>query len=235
MTQFTGYEVPTPPQRRTFEEITHLWTQVFQMDDAFFAQESHFANATDTLVSVLIFASVSAVASVLMQLMGSSIESWLPPEYHAMMVSNGAFDLVASLFSGFFGTFLGFYVGNGLTYLAAKLLGGDGSFGAQVYLMSLFAVPLGILGALMGWIPCIGWLGAIGLAIYELILNVRMFRAIHHLTTGTAVAAVLLPGLIIGALIFCFAIALIALITLVSGGMDHYSGMLLLASLRGLL
>ncbi len=236
MTQFSGYEVPTPPQRRPFEEITHLWTKIFQMDDAFFASEARYANATDTLVSVLILAAVSAIASVLFQLAGNSLESLMPADYRAMMdSSSGAFDLVASLFGGFFGSILGFYFGSGLTYLAAKIFGGQGSYKTQTYLMTLFAVPIGILNALLGWIPCIGWLGMLGLAIYEIVLNVRMFRVVHGLSTGEAIAAVLLPSIIVGGLIACFAFGLIALIALLAGGMTNYSGLMLAPILMGLL
>jgi hypothetical protein len=107
---------------------------------------------------------------------------------------------------GFIMTPIGFYLGNGLIYLGARAFHGRGDFTTQVYLQSLFSVPLGIALSVLSSVsalifPSVGSCGigfiVMAASIYMLILNVRSVKATHHLSSGTAVGAVLLfPALI---------------------------------------
>ena len=89
-------------------------------------------------------------------------------------------------------------VGNALAYLGARVLGGTGAFGPQIYLMSLFYLPLGIASSLVPLIPSMRVFPfvSIGASIYTFVLQVRTLRVVHRLTTGRAVAALLWPLLL---------------------------------------
>jgi len=211
--QFPTYESPdvsvsTSP--RPFGEIPGLWLKITQMTEQFFAQEAPRASGSNTLISVVILAVLSAVLSALSSLIGGGLQAaLLPPEYRDMAAAGLGGSVVCAICSGLIGTALGFYIGNGLTYLGARVLGGDGDFGTQTYLQSLFAVPIGIVSAVAGLVPVVGAIAVLALAVYAFILNVRLFKVIHNLTSGKAVAAIILPGLAVAVVVACLMIVIL--------------------------
>jgi hypothetical protein len=214
--QFPAYEIPdasvnTSP--RPFGEIPGLWLKITQMTEQFFAQEAPRASGSNTLISVVILAVLSAVLSALSSLIGGGIQSaLLPSEYRDMAATGVGGSIVCSLCSGLIGTALGFYIGNGLTYLGARVFGGDGDFGTQLYLQSLFAVPIGIVSGVVGLVPIVGALAILAASVYAFVLNVRLFKAIHNLTTGKAVLSIILPGLVIAIVVGCVMVVILALL-----------------------
>jgi hypothetical protein len=102
---------------------------------------------------------------------------------------------------------VGFYISNGLTYLGAKVLGGIGSFTTQAYLISLCLIPLTLAAQLVGIIPCVGGLVSLAVSIYLLILQIRVVKVSHQLTTGRSAVAVLWP---VALVLFCGCCAAIA-------------------------
>ena len=120
----------------------------------------------------------------------------LPPETLKLI------EQVVTYTSGF-GTFLGvvagFFIFQGISYGLAKMFKGQGTFLRQCYTALLFQVPLGIFGALIGFIPILGILGSFAANIYSLVLQVFSLKAVHGLSGGKATGVVLLP---FGILIF---------------------------------
>jgi hypothetical protein len=211
-------EMQSPPERspRPFGEIPGLWTKVLQMTEGFFSQEAPRASGSNTLLSILILAVVSMILSGISTLTWRGTQmAFLPPEYREAFGAGagaGAGPILCSLCGGIFGTFVGFYLASGLVYLGARVFGGNGDFGTQTYLQSLLAVPTGIVSGLLSLIPCVGPLLALVVAIYAIILNVRAIKVTHNLTTGRAVAAVLVPAILVALLVGClFAVVLAAL------------------------
>ena len=202
----SGFSVDTSP--RPFGEMPSLWLKVTQMTEEFFAQEAPRASGSNVLISLVILAVVSAIlsaiSSAISSLLGSSFQAeFLPPEYRNLATGGMGGGVMAALCSGLIGTIVGFYVGNGLSYLGARIFGGNGDFGTQTYLQSLIAVPVGIVSGLVGLVPCVGPLVAIVAAIYGFVLSVRAIKVAHNLTTGKAVAAILVPGLVLGVIVVC--------------------------------
>jgi len=202
-------EMQLPPERspRPFGEIPPLWIKVLQMTEGFFAQEAPRASGSNTLLSILILAVVSMILSGISTLIMSGTQmAFLPPEYREAFgaaAGTTAGSIGCSLCGGIFGTFIGFYLASGLVYLGARVFGGNGDFGTQTYLQSLLAVPTGIVSGLLSLIPCVGPLLALVVAVYAIILNVRAVKVTHNLTTGKAVAAVLVPGILLAVLVGC--------------------------------
>ena len=118
--------------------------------------------------------------------------------------------MFGALCCGTIGGLVGFYVSNGLVYLGARLSGGNGDFTTQVYLLSLFTVPLGIVLSLVGLVPFVGVFISFAVSAYGFILNVRAVKVTHGLSTGRAVAAILVPVLVIVMLVVCLFPALMA-------------------------
>jgi hypothetical protein len=202
---------PTSP--RPFSEIPGLWLKITQMTEEFFAQEAPRASVSNVLIGVLIFAVASTILSMISSaIMGGAQMAFLPPEARETVAATLGGNVVCTLCCGFIGTIAGFYISNGLAYLGARVLGGSGDFGTQTYLQSLFAVPLGIAAAAVNLVPCVGIIAALALAVYGFILNVRAIKVVHDLTTGKAVAAVLVPALLLGLLVACGVIVLLAIL-----------------------
>jgi hypothetical protein len=206
-------QFPPPASPRPFGEIPGLWTKVFQMTEQFFAQEAVRASGSNTLISVLIMGVVSSVLATISSLIwGGTQMAFLPPEYREAMAVGAGSNLVCSLCSTLIGAAIGFYLSNGLVYLGARIFGGTGDFTTQAYLASLFAVPVGIVSGLVGLVPCVGLIAVLAVSIYAVVLNVRAVKVTHNLTTGQAVAAVLVPALIIGVLVACLVVVGLAVL-----------------------
>ena len=203
------FSMDTSP--RPFGEIPPLWLKVTQMTEEFFAQEAPRASGSNVLISIVILAVataiLSAISSAISSLIGSSLQGFqmdfLPPEYRNIAVVGAGGGVMTALCGGLVVTMVGFYLGNGLTYLGARIFGGSGDFGTQIYLQSLVAVPIGIASGLVGLVPCVGSLVSLVLAIYGLVLSVRLIKVAHNLTTGKAVAAIFVPGLVLGLIVVC--------------------------------
>ena len=206
-------QFPMSTSPRPFGELPGLWVKVTQMTEEFLAQEAPRASGSNTLVSVLILAAATAVLyAISAAIWGGAQTAFLPPEYREIGAAGAGGNVFRSLCSGLIGTVVGFYLGNGLVYLGARVLGGSGDFGTQTYLQSLFAVPLGIVTAVVNLVPCVGLIAALALGIYSIVLSVRAVKVVHNLTTGKAVAAILVPVVILGLLAACGVIVLLALL-----------------------
>ncbi len=93
-------------------------------------------------------------------------------------------------------TFVFFFIGAGIQYLVAKMLGGQGQdFGTHAYLTSLSYAPLGVVATVVGIIPVIGWLIAIVLVLYRLYLQGLSLQASQRLPAGKAMLAAFTPAL----------------------------------------
>jgi hypothetical protein len=212
--QFPMYEGPpidTSP--RPFSEIPGLWLKVTQMTEEFFAQEAPRASGSNTLISVLIMAVISTVLSIISSLIWSAVQTaFLSPEYRGAAALGGP-DL-CSFCVGIVGTLVAFYLCSGLVYLGARVFGGTGDFSTQTYLASLFYVPLQIAAMLVSLVPCIGLIAALVLWIYIIVLDVRAVKVAHNLTTGRAIAAIFVPGIVVGPIMVCLSLFVIVLLAL---------------------
>ncbi len=205
---------------RPFGEIPPLWLKVVQMTEDFFAQEAPRASGSNTMISVVILAVISAIISSISALLNIGVKQVMGIssfDQDALVIGIGS-GVMCSLCGGLLGTVIAFYLGNGVTYLGARVFGGDGDYGTQTYLQSLFCVPIGIVTSAVMLVnvipiagPCIGGVAVLALTIYALILNVRAIKVAHNLTTGKAAAAVLVPGLIIGVVVVCISMAMLVL------------------------
>jgi hypothetical protein len=177
--------------------------KVIQMTEAWFAQEAPRASGSNTLVGVLIYAVAAAILTPISTLINQGVNNALFASQFGDMGDLGAGGSLAIIFCcSILIAPLAFYIGNGLYYLAAVLLGGKGAFGTQAYLVSLFFVPLGIVSLLASLIPCLGGLLSLAVGIYTIILSVRVMKVVHSLTTGRAVVSVLWP-IILGLFLAC--------------------------------
>lgn len=173
-----------------------------------FAEEMGKASWDITLVQILIYAVLVAILGYLSTLVTpGGIAS-----YSSTDLSPSAIQSIVYLTS--LGMLIwipiGLFIGEGVTYLIAKVFGGTGSFLRQMYAGLLYAVPLGVIGGLIALVPVLGGLVGFALSIYGIVLRVFSLMAVHRLSGGKATAVVLLPVLILFVVVCGLGLALSA-------------------------
>ncbi|HUP27576.1 MAG TPA: YIP1 family protein [Chloroflexia bacterium] len=170
-----------------------------------------------TFLFSLIFAgaAASSMASMFRQFGGSSAANIDPAAFA------GGTGITAALFGLIF-TFIGFYIGAGIQYLTAKLLGGQGQgFGTHAYLDSLSYTPIKVVSIVIGIIPVIGGLIGFVLGLYQMYLQGLGIQASQRLPAGKAMLAAFMP-LIIGLVLSCLAVfACAGLIASIAGSANR--------------
>jgi hypothetical protein len=122
-----------------------------------------------------------------------------------------------------------FFLMAGLIYLAAKLVGGVGTFLEHTYVLVLVYVPLQMIASGAGLFPVLGGLMAAAASIYMVVLIVIAISAVHRLTVGTSIMVAVLPVLLLLLAVVAIVLAAIAVALLIAivavilgaGGMIH--------------
>ncbi|NJN84445.1 MAG: hypothetical protein HC802_20650 [Caldilineaceae bacterium] len=162
-------------------------------------------------VRSLIFApSASAIQSAIQQ-------ADLPPEVAAQLSTIFSGGGVGAVVGAGVGGLLGlvfapvfFLIGVAVLHLVARLLGGEGDFGNYSYLLATFQAPITIITALLQFIPILGGCLAPILSIYSLVLAYFATKVAYSLTSGKAIAVVLIPLLFFTFLAICLAFVIAA-------------------------
>ena len=104
-----------------------------------------------------------------------------------------------------------FLVGVGISYLIGAFLQGKGDFGRFAYLNAAFSAPIAIITAVVTFIPVVGACVSGLLSLYSLVLNVFAVKVGLNLSTGKAIAVVLIPIAVVIALVGCFIFAILGI------------------------
>ena len=209
-------------ESQTRSTLIQSWLSFFGMTEDFFKKEMLKANKEDTFVSILVF----TIASVLIFLINGFFQFQLitnflqdPALTQALQDEMLSFDLNVGMI--FFYLLIGtviftpisFYMSVGLQFLGARIFGGKGKFKTHAYILALIQVPFVILSgviSLTAFVPIIGFVaGLVGfvLSIYVLVLTVRAVKAVHDLSTGRVIGAIIVPPIILSAIGGCIAMA----------------------------
>ncbi|MFN2304805.1 MAG: YIP1 family protein, partial [Anaerolineales bacterium] len=160
----------------------------------------------NTAYSVLLVTVCTAILTVIGSLIGFLTGYAKAPAGANHLDAAGAAGMVAILFTclGLVITPLSFYLNNGIAFVSALIFGGKGKYSSQTYLDSLYYVPLGLLGGLIGLLSAIPKAGlwivsviTLGLGIYSIVLRIRVFKVVHDFGTAKAVVAVLAPAVLL--------------------------------------
>jgi hypothetical protein len=137
----------------------------------------------------------------------------LPPEAQAQLstlLNSGMFG-AASLWS-IVVIPIGFLIVVGITHLLATLLRGSGDYGKMGYLRATYQAPILIIGAVLGFVPFLGGCIYSLLWIYSFVLSYYAVKVNYDLTSGQAIAVVLIPLALGLLLLMCFGIAAMSLL-----------------------
>ena len=105
-----------------------------------------------------------------------------------------------------------FLITTGFRHLLAKILKGQGSFGTYAYLCAAIEAPITIISGVFSLVPVIGSCVSLLLMIYIYVERYYATKVAYELTSGKAIAVVLIPILLVLAFVACGIIAFVALI-----------------------
>lgn len=218
-----------------FAAMFQTWMNVLtKPGEATFEAERHQpqANLTTALIWVVIAAVFLAIGNALSALIGSLLggggsmmqmfldQADLPPEVAAQLsasAATGAGGVVGAFCGALIIAPIFFLIGSGIYFLLAKLFGGTGTFEEQTYLLAASAAPITIISGLVGIIPLLGGCVGFFLAIYQLVLNYFALKVTHGLTSGKALAVVLIP---VGILFLCICLGAVSFAAIVGAAIN---------------
>ncbi len=82
---------------------------------------------------------------------------------------------------------------SGMVWLAARMIGGEGSFEKQTFLLASFMAPLIMISVLLYLFPLLGPLLVMGVMIYNLYLSYYAVKTVHQLPGEKSFTAVAAP------------------------------------------
>jgi hypothetical protein len=101
-----------------------------------------------------------------------------------------------------------FLIGTFILHFIAKMFGGQGEFNIFAYLTATFQAPLTIVSSILSVIPVLGGCVSFLIVIYTYILSFFAVKANYGLTSGRAVAVILIPIVLLFVLAICFGVLL---------------------------
>ena len=121
---------------RPFSEIPRLWLQIFQMTEEFFRREAPRASGSNTVLSLLIAVAVPFIVPLIPIM---AMMQFMVDQGTIHVATHEAVLIMMSILQ----PLAGLYLINGVIYVLARVFfGGKGDFGTQVYLQSLYTVPI---------------------------------------------------------------------------------------------
>ena len=198
-----------PQEDRSQTGLIQTWLSFFGMTEDLFLAEQEKANTEDTLLSVLVY----TIATVVISMVTGFVQFQQITTLVGEQLPELGFNLGTIFFIILIGTVImspiSFYLSVGLQYLGVRIFGGSGDFKTHAYLMALIFVPTTVLGgvvSLVALIPFIGFLAGLagfGISIFTLILTVRAVKSVHNVTTGIAIAGIIVPPIVLSVIGGC--------------------------------
>lgn len=198
-----------PQENRSRDGLIQTWLSFFGMTEDLFLAEQEKANTEDTLLSVLVY----TIATVVISMVTGFVQFQQITTLMGEQLPQLGFNLGTIFFIILIGTVImspiSFYLTTGMQYLGTRIFGGSGDFKTHAYLMALVMVPATVLGgvvSLLAFIPVIGFLAGLagfGISIFTIFLNVRLIKSAHNVSTGQAVASIIIPPIVLSVIGGC--------------------------------
>ncbi|MBN2478580.1 hypothetical protein JXB01_04800 [Candidatus Micrarchaeota archaeon] len=91
---------------------------------------------------------------------------------------------------------IGFVIGQYIYLFVAKAFGGKGKIGPQSHLMALIQMFIAPVGVILSFVPCLGSIATLVLSIWSLFLAFKILKAVHSISTGKAIATIIVSWII---------------------------------------
>jgi len=129
--------------------------------------------------------------------------SQLPPEVQAQMgpllgMATGSLGFWSIIFVP-----VSFLIGTFVIHLIAKMLGGQGEYSRFAYLVATYQAPITMVSYILLIIPVLGGCIQSLLSIYGLVLSYFAIKVNYSLSSGKAIAVVLIPIILFFIIMIC--------------------------------
>ncbi len=183
-----------------FAGFKELITSYFRPAAAIKATKASLGAAANNLAGIGFLVGVATgIAAIIGQALFGTTESGMMGSLAGFGFGTGIVGLVVMAILGPIIYVISVFVGSALYFVAAKLLGGKGSFTLQTHAFALVMCGTALLALpfqFFGFIPVIGAMLGIAIALIELYSLYSYYRAIkevHQLSQMRAIAILLLP------------------------------------------
>ena len=202
------------------------WQRVLtQPGEPVFEQEKLNPNGTlqTALIWMVVAGVIAAIFGVISAAVGASSaaamisQMGLPPEVQAQMAPMLSMATGGAGFGAILMVPIGFLIGTFIIHLIAKMLGGQGEYSTYAYLVSTYQAPLTIASSIISIIPFLGGCIAFLIVIYTYVESYFAVKVNYGLSSGRAVAAILIPLAILVVLVACGAIVFAGVIATIVG------------------
>ncbi len=195
---------PPPPDESPFNEALRVWQAILTSPkEETYAQLAVGGQAKTAYLWIFLASAVSMFITFLFGGMQSS----------DMLETVGVSMIALLCMAPFMGAFVTLFaaLGTALVQWFAKLMGGEGNFDSLMYLYGGIAAPVSLISSVLNIIPFVGGIFGSLLSFYSIYMQVVAVKAVNRFSWGKAVAAALLPALLIFLLVGC-CIALVLLL-----------------------
>lgn len=138
---------------------------------------------------VVIAAIYSALFVVLLAFVGTLFGSMMGGRNLGMLMGAGAGGAIIFFVLFMIFTIIAAFIGGAILHIFVYIVGGRKGISQTIKAVMYGSTP----GLLLGWIPIIGFIAA----LWSLVLEILGIRQHHEITTGRAILAVFLPGIIL--------------------------------------
>lgn len=200
-----------------FSGAIETWRRVLtQPGEPVFEQEKGNPNGTlqTALIWMVIAGVVAGIFGWISSMLGaSSVDAMisqmgLPPDVEAQMRPMIAAAIGGAGWAAIIMVPVFFLISTFIIHLIAKVLGGQGEYSKFAYLASTFQAPLTMASAVLALIPFLGGCVSLFITIYTYVESFFAIKVNYGLTTGKAIAVILIPIIILFLLFVCAAIVI---------------------------
>jgi len=185
------HDTSTAPLRAALLQLPQLYFKaIVKPSVATYTQDKGNASWALVWTQLLAWAILDAALGVLVNLLFPPTNNSIFSRYFAIATTYGLVIVVPALF----------FLLMGIVYWLARSFGGQGTFLEQCNTSLYIQAPLGIFSKLLALIPGVGKILNSVLSLYGIVIQVVVIMAVHRLSRGKAIAAILLPLVTGGAL-----------------------------------
>ncbi len=192
------------------KEMYEIWTKVLTKPRETFRIQARKADYAAAVKHIGVAGIIQGVLTGLLLTLGlSAAGSLVGAQYGMFGASLGLLSIIGLAIFVPIMAIIGLFIGSGIFYIVARVLGGNGSYQTQTYLMAIYMAPLNLIG-ILAMIPFVGILVSLAVAIYSLYLLTLALKETHKFTTGKAVLTWLIPVIILAVLVLLVMFAIFA-------------------------
>lgn len=178
------------------KELYEIWKNVLINPAGTFKAQAKKADYAEAVKHVGIAGIIQGILTGILLMMGLSAVGGILG-YGMLGASIGIMSIVLLAILVPISAIIGLFIGSGILYIIAKILGGKGDYQTQTYLMAIYMAPIGIISGVLGMIPLAGIVIALIAMIYAIYLLTLSLKETHKYSTGKAVLTWLLPVIVV--------------------------------------